>query len=116
MAAAQPQEVVGQDAAFEEGIELVLHEPRQVGSGGSFGLGEEGRGVLLHRVTNLAARLCAEATGGQVLVNRKIMARVEGLFGATEVGPRSLKGLTHPVPAFARVPSKAPAVLPASRG
>lgn len=30
-------------------------------------------------VTNLAARLCAEAAAGQMLLDRKIMARVEGL-------------------------------------
>ena len=47
--AAQAQEAVGQDAAFEEGVELVLHELRQVGSGCRFGLGEEGRGVLLNQ-------------------------------------------------------------------
>ena len=40
-----------QDAAFEEGVELVLHELRQVGSGGGFGhgLGKEGRRMLLHQ-------------------------------------------------------------------
>ena len=36
-------------AAFEEGVELVLHKLRQVGAGSGFGLGEEGRGVLLHQ-------------------------------------------------------------------
>jgi hypothetical protein len=29
---------VGQDAAFEEGVELLLHELRQVGAGCGFGL------------------------------------------------------------------------------
>ena len=32
------------------------------------------------------------------------MARVEGLFAAAEIGPLALKGLTHPVPAFALAP------------
>jgi adenylate cyclase len=69
-------------------------------------IGFEGRWdyAAIGSVTNLAARLCAEAEGGQVLVDRKIMARVEGLFGATEIGPLALKGLTHPVPAFALAP------------
>jgi hypothetical protein len=49
VAAAQAQEAVGQDAAFQEGVELVLDELRQVGAGSVFGLGEEGRGVLLHQ-------------------------------------------------------------------
>ena len=39
---------MGQDAAFEKGVELVPHELRQVGSGGRLYFGEEGRGVLLH--------------------------------------------------------------------
>jgi adenylate cyclase len=66
-------------------------------------IGFEGRWdyAAIGGVTNLAARLCAEAEGGQVLVDRKIMARVEGLFAAVEIGPLTLKGLTHPVPAFA---------------
>jgi hypothetical protein len=41
-------ETVGQDAALQEGVELVLHELRQVDAGSFFGLGEEGRSVLLH--------------------------------------------------------------------
>jgi len=47
--AAQAQEAVGQDAAFEEGVELVLDELRQVGPGGHLCLGDEGGGVLLHQ-------------------------------------------------------------------
>ncbi len=49
VAAAQAQEPVGQDAAFEEGVELVFDELRQPGTGGLFGLGEERRGMLLHQ-------------------------------------------------------------------
>ena len=45
--AAKTQEAVGQDAAFEEGVELVPHKLRQVGAGS--GLRDEGRGVLLHQ-------------------------------------------------------------------
>ncbi len=44
--AAQPQKAVGQDAALEEGVELVLHELRQVGAGGIFGLGKERGSVV----------------------------------------------------------------------
>ena len=47
--AAQPQEAVGEDAAFEESVEVVLDELWQAGSGGGFDLSEEGRGVLLHQ-------------------------------------------------------------------
>ena len=48
-AAAQSQEAVREDAAFEESVELVFDELRQVGAGSVFGLGEEGRGVLLNQ-------------------------------------------------------------------
>ena len=37
---AQAQEAVGQNAALEEGVELVFDELRQIGPGGSLGLGE----------------------------------------------------------------------------
>ena len=40
---------MGQDAALEEGVELVFDELRQGGAGGLLGLGEEGLGVLLHK-------------------------------------------------------------------
>jgi hypothetical protein len=49
VAAAQPQEAVGQDRAFEEGIELVPHKLRQVGTGCSLSLLEEGGGVMLQQ-------------------------------------------------------------------
>ena len=66
-------------------------------------IGFEGRWdyAAIGSVTNLAARLCAEAASGQVLVDRKIMAKVDELCEATPVGPLTLKGFTHPVPAFA---------------
>ena len=47
--AAQSQEAVGQDAALEERVELVLDELRQIGACSVFGLRDEGRGVLLHQ-------------------------------------------------------------------
>jgi hypothetical protein len=37
---------MGQDAAFEEGVDLVLDESRQAGAG--LGLRDVGRGALLH--------------------------------------------------------------------
>jgi adenylate cyclase len=43
-------------------------------------------------VTNLASRLCAEATAGQVLVTNRVCAAVEGLVDGQPLGPRLLKG------------------------
>ena len=51
-------------------------------------------------VTNLAARLCGEAAGGQVLIDRKTMAKVEPLVETQPVGPLTLKGFAQPVSAF----------------
>jgi len=43
-------------------------------------------------VTNLAARLCAEAKGGQILISQKVHARVEGHVVAEPAGDLALKG------------------------
>jgi adenylate cyclase len=51
-------------------------------------------------VTNLAARLCSEAQGGQVLITSRVATAVEELIQAEEVGALSLRGLTKPVPTF----------------
>jgi len=47
--AAQAQEAVRQDAALQEGVELVFDELRQAGAGGLFGLGEKALRVLQHQ-------------------------------------------------------------------
>jgi class 3 adenylate cyclase len=66
-------------------------------------IGFEGRWdyAAIGNVTNLAARLCAEAEGGQVLVDRHVHASVEDVVEATPVGPLGLKGFALPVMAFA---------------
>jgi len=51
-------------------------------------------------VTNLAARLCAEARDGQILTNRKTLSQFEALVEAEPVGELSLKGFSQPVAAF----------------
>ena len=51
-------------------------------------------------VTNLAARLCGEAKGGQILVSSRTAAAVEDLIEAEEIGTLTLKGLQKPVPAI----------------
>ena len=51
-------------------------------------------------VTNLAARLCAEAKGGQILTTMRVATDVEAYADAEEVGALTLKGLQRPVIAF----------------
>lgn len=48
-------------------------------------------------VTNLAARLCASAEAGQILVTQKVLDGVVGDVQSREVGPLDLKGLSRPV-------------------
>jgi len=66
-------------------------------------IGFEGRWdyAAIGNVTNLAARLCAEAKGGQVLADRKTMLALENAFQFDDVGLLTLKGFEKPVPAFA---------------
>ena len=51
-------------------------------------------------VTNLAARLCGEAKGGQILVSQRVLASIEDLVQAEPVGELSLKGFHRPFPVF----------------
>jgi adenylate cyclase len=48
-------------------------------------------------VTNLAARLCSEAKGGQILTNQKTLVAFEDLVEAESVGEVSLKGFAKPI-------------------
>jgi class 3 adenylate cyclase len=51
-------------------------------------------------VTNLAARLCGEAKGGQILTDRKTLSKIEGLVEVEAPEEHQLKGFARPVPAF----------------
>jgi adenylate cyclase len=49
---------------------------------------------------NLAARLCAEAKGGQILTDLKTMSKLENLFNAEMLEEVYLKGISRPVTAY----------------
>lgn len=52
-------------------------------------------------VTNFAARMCSVATGGQILVSQRFVARVsEGAFSFESLGEREIKGLDRKVSIF----------------
>ena len=51
-------------------------------------------------VCNVAARLCAEAKDGQILLSQRIAAELDGSIALEEIGPLALKGLTQPVVAY----------------
>ncbi len=64
-------------------------------------IGFEGRWdyAAIGTVTNLAARLCGEARGGQILVSRRLLAGLDDLVQAEPVGELTLKGFQRPVSA-----------------
>ena len=57
-------------------------------------------------VTNLAARLCGEAKGGQILIDRKTLSKIEELVDVETLGEFQLKGFSRPLPAFNIVKSR----------
>jgi len=65
-------------------------------------IGFEGRWdyACIGSVTNLAARFCSEAKGGQIITNHKTLARIEDLTESESLGDLTLKGIAHPVKAL----------------
>jgi len=65
-------------------------------------IGFEGRQdyAAIGSVTNLAARLCAEARPGQVLVSQRVHAAIEGWATVDEVGELTLRGFSRPARVF----------------
>ena len=66
------------------------------------GIGFEGRidyGAI-GTVTNLAARLCGEARGGETLLAQRVMASLDGAFKLEAIDELTLKGFHRPVAAF----------------
>lgn len=63
----------------------------QVGFGGRFDYSAIGT------VINTAARLCAAAKDGQILVTSRIAAAVADVADVQEIGPLTFKGLTRPL-------------------
>ncbi len=65
-------------------------------------IGFEGRWdyAAIGTVTNLAARLCSEASHGQIVVSRRLLAAVEDGFESEFIGELKLKGLHRAITAF----------------
>jgi class 3 adenylate cyclase len=58
-------------------------------------------------VTNLAARLCGEARGGQMLINQRTLSKIADLVEVEPLEELQLKGVNRPVAAFNIVKLKA---------
>jgi adenylate cyclase len=63
-------------------------------------IGFEGRFdyTAIGTVTNVAARLCAEAKDGQILVTQRVAAAIDAIAELEPLGDLALKGLSRPVP------------------
>ena len=76
---------------------------------GQIGFSERSGYTAIGTVCNLAARLCAEAKDGQILISSRIAEAVEAVARLEDLGNLELKGLRRPVAAFNVVQSTSPA-------
>jgi len=93
--ATQPQEAVRQDAAFQEGVELVLDERRQVGAGCSL---KPARRRWRRAAAPPYAHCCGNLLGGR-------SAYATGRFGATSSRQRMSLMDRQPTSGFADLPA-----------
>jgi adenylate cyclase len=65
-------------------------------------IGHEGRFdyTAIGTVTNLAARLCAEAGPGQILISQRVYSGAEDIVTAEAVGELELRGFSRPARAY----------------
>lgn len=63
--------------------------------------GEQGFYSAAGPVTNIAARLCALATEGQILITGDVARMLNGAYPARRLGRRRLKNVSTPVEVFA---------------
>jgi adenylate cyclase len=67
---------------------------------GQIGFADRSGYTAIGTVCNLAARLCAEAKDGQILIAQLVAVAVEETTPLEEVGELTLKGLSQPVVAY----------------
>jgi adenylate cyclase len=67
---------------------------------GQIGFAERIDYTAIGTVCNLAARLCAEAADGQILVTRRVAAAVEEISRLEAIGDLSLRGLSQAVAVY----------------
>jgi class 3 adenylate cyclase len=100
--------------AMREGVQELLDEWRRRGFTLGFGtsvdmgyatvgrIGYEGRFdyAAIGTVTNVSARLCQEASDGQILVSQRVYAEVEKLVDAVALDALPLRGFARPLVAY----------------
>jgi class 3 adenylate cyclase/CheY-like chemotaxis protein len=81
---------MGHDLAFAVGVAQGHATLGRIGYEGRFDY------TAIGNVTNLAARLCAEAGPGQILISQRVYAAAEELVTAQAVGEIDLRGFSRP--------------------
>jgi len=76
---------------------------------GQIGFSERSGYTAIGTVCNLAARLCAEAKDGQILISGRVARAVGAVATLEDLGNLELRGLRRPVAAFNVVHSTSPA-------
>jgi class 3 adenylate cyclase len=84
----------GHDLGFGMGVAHGYATLGRVGFEGRFDY------AAIGTVVNLAARLCADAKDGQILVDGKVQAAIETTVGTEPAGELALKGFHRPMRAF----------------
>ncbi|HLZ23703.1 MAG TPA: response regulator [Ktedonobacterales bacterium] len=74
---------------------------------GTIGFAQRSDYGAVGTVVDLAARLCDEASDGQILVSQRVHAAAEHLVDSTSLGMLALQGFRKPVGAFAIVRARA---------
>jgi class 3 adenylate cyclase len=67
---------------------------------GQIGFSERSGYTAIGTVCNLAARLCAEAKDGQILISSRVARAVQAVTTLEDLGNLELRGLRRPVAAF----------------
>src|SRR4029077_7938362 len=67
---------------------------------GQIGFSERSGYTAIGTVCNVAARLCAEAKDGQILLGQRVNVELNGSIATEQLGPVALKGLSQPVVAY----------------
>ena len=86
--------VRGHDLGFGIGIAQGFATLGRIGCEGRYDY------AAIGSVTNLSARLCAEARPWQILVTQRVFSSTDGIAVGTEVGPLTLRGFSHAVRTF----------------
>jgi GAF domain-containing protein len=108
------ERAVNMAAAMREAASALIAEWRERGRDLGFGVGiaqgyatlgqigfsERSGYTAIGTVCNVAARLCAEAKDGQILLSQRINVALKASVSTEQVGALALKGLTQPVVAY----------------